>query len=86
MDFFTEEERYFLVMEFIPGYDLAEWMEMNDGPLPLQRVLRWTDDLLQALEYLHRRNPPILHRDIKPENIMLTKDDEVKIREQLQKI
>ncbi len=29
-------------------------------------------DLLEALDYLHTRNPPILHRDIKPENILFS--------------
>ena len=32
------------------------------------------NDIIQALIYLHSKNPPILHRDIKPENILICND------------
>jgi len=67
----------FLVMEFIPGYDLAELIESRESPFPQSQVLRWADELLKVLEYLHRQDPPILHRDIKPSNLKLTKQGEV---------
>ena len=77
MDYFSEEEGDFLVMEFIPGYDLAELLDLRGGPFPQSQVLRWANDLLRVLEYLHGQNPPILHRDIKPSNLKLTKQGEV---------
>jgi formylglycine-generating enzyme required for sulfatase activity len=39
--------------------------------------LRWADELLKVLEYLHKQDPPILHRDIKPSNLKLTKQGEI---------
>jgi serine/threonine protein kinase len=77
MDYFTEDEGDFLVMEFIPGYDLAELLESRESPFPQSQVLRWALELLRVLEYLHKQEPPILHRDIKPSNLKLTKSGEV---------
>lgn len=34
---------------------------------------------LDALEYLHRRNPPVVYRDLKPANVMITPDERVKL-------
>jgi serine/threonine protein kinase len=71
-DHFAEADGQFLVMQFIPGKDLAELLTEQGGPFPLAQVAEWADQLLDALEYLHGRTPPIIHRDIKPQNIKLT--------------
>jgi serine/threonine-protein kinase len=74
-DFFSEDDRDFLVMDFVPGHDLKELMDASrrEGlQLPEERVLEWARQMCDALEYLHRQNPPVLHRDIKPGNIKLT--------------
>ena len=76
-DYFTEGNGDFLVMEFIPGYDLEELIESRESPFPQAQVLRWADELLRVLEYLHKQDPPILHRDIKPSNLKLTKQGEL---------
>lgn len=77
MDYFTEGDGDYLVMEFIPGYDLAELLELRESPFPLAQVLRWADKLLDVLEYLHGQQPPVVHRDIKPSNLKLTKQGEI---------
>lgn len=77
MDYFGEGQGEFLVMQFIPGYDLAELLELRGGPFPQDQVLRWCDQLLSVLEYLHSHNPPILHRDIKPANLKVTRRGEI---------
>lgn len=71
-DHFTEGGDQFLVMEFIEGTDLSELLKRRKVPFPLADVLRWADQLLDALEYLHTQQPPVVHRDIKPPNIKLT--------------
>jgi serine/threonine protein kinase len=71
-DHFIEDGGHFLVMEFIEGSDLAELMKQRKVPFPLTDVLRWADELLDALDYLHTQDPPVVHRDIKPPNIKLT--------------
>lgn len=71
-DHFIEGNGQYLVMEFIQGADLAQLLQERSGALPLADVLRWADELLDALDYLHTQNPPVIHRDIKPQNIKLT--------------
>src|SRR6266545_2553101 len=71
-DVFVEDDSMFLVMEFVPGDDLATLLARNGGPFTTVQALRWADQLLDVLDYLHTRQPPSLHRDIKPQNLKLT--------------
>ena len=71
-DHFSEGEGQFLVMQFIPGYDLSQMMARKQGPFLPDQVLTWGDQLLDALDYLHTQDPQIIHRDIKPQNLKLT--------------
>ena len=71
-DHFSEGDGQFLVMQFIPGDDLSEMMTRKHGPFPVDQVLTWADQLLDALDYLHTQDPQIVHRDIKPQNLKLT--------------
>ncbi len=77
IDHFAENTGNFLVMQYIPGEDLAELLTKNNGPFLPSQVASWADQLLDALEYLHSRKPPIIHRDIKPQNIKLTPEGEI---------
>lgn len=72
IDHFVEPAGQFLVMEFIPGQDLAGTLHERAAPFPVAEVLRWAEQLLDALDYLHTQTPPIIHRDIKPQNLKLT--------------
>ncbi|HYN85031.1 MAG TPA: protein kinase [Pyrinomonadaceae bacterium] len=71
-DHFSEGDGQFLVMEFIEGSDLSELLQKRGAAFPISDVLRWGDELLDALDYLHTRQPPVVHRDIKPQNMKLT--------------
>jgi serine/threonine protein kinase len=71
-DHFTEDEGQFLVMEFIEGSDLSDLIKERNGAFPVADVLAWADALLDALDYLHTHEPPVVHRDIKPQNVKLT--------------
>jgi eukaryotic-like serine/threonine-protein kinase len=76
-DHFIDESGQFLVMEFIPGDDLATLLLKRGGPFSFGDVLRWGDQLLDALDYLHSRQPQVVHRDIKPQNMKLTDRGEI---------
>ena len=73
-DVFSDDQRDFLVMEYIPGDDL-ESLVQRQGPQPEWLVLRWADELLDVLDYLHTQEPPIIHRDVKPGNLKLRQND-----------
>lgn len=72
IDHFTESEGQFLVMEFIPGDDLADLLNQQGHAFSIREVLEWAYQLLDVLVYLHGKRPPIIHRDIKPQNLKLT--------------
>lgn len=78
-NFFSENQRYFLVMEYIDGKTLEDYLETQGIPFPERRVLRWAEQLCDVLAYLHSQNPPIIFRDMKPGNIMLTRQGHVKL-------
>ncbi len=72
IDHFSEDDGQFLVMEFIPGSDLGELLQRRQRPFSPTEVAAWADELLDALDYLHTHDPPVIHRDIKPSNLKLT--------------
>jgi serine/threonine protein kinase len=76
-DYFTEDGRAFLVMQFIAGDDLAQIIAQQPGPFPRAQVIAWADQLLDALIYLHTRERQIIHRDIKPNNLKLTASGQI---------
>jgi serine/threonine-protein kinase len=81
-DFFLFNGRDYLVMDYVPGQDLREIVEnaRHKGEfIPEEQILTWTKQLIDALEYLHQQDPPVLHRDIKPSNIKLTPNGTIKL-------
>lgn len=74
-DFFTQNNKTFLVMEYIEGMDLEEIWSRERGPLPPKDVVPWGLALCDVMYYLHGQTPPVVFRDAKPSNIMLTNKD-----------
>ena len=71
-DHFTEGDGQFLVMQYVGGEDLEAMRRRREGgSFPAPQVLAWADQLLDALDYLHTREPSVIHRDIKPQNMKL---------------
>lgn len=79
IEYFSEGDRQYLVMELIQGADLAQLLMERKAPFPIEEILFWTDQLLDALDYLHSYNPPIFHRDLKPQNLKLTSRRKIKL-------
>lgn len=81
-DFFTEGSSDYLVMDYVPGVDLKSMLDeaRRAGQfLDLAEVLRWAEQIAEALEYLHSQDPPVVHRDIKPSNLKLTPSGLIKL-------
>jgi len=75
-DFLEDPSGIYTVMEFIPGHSFAELLKEGQK-FEQTQIVRWAEQLSDALEYLHGQDPPILHGDIKPSNIMLTDKGDV---------
>ena len=61
IDYFAENEGLFLVMDYVAGADLAEHLHNAGRPFSTDDVLRWADQVLDALGYLHAFDPPVVH-------------------------
>ncbi len=75
IDHFVDPSGQFLVMEFIPGDDLGKLLELRSQPFPVEQVIHWTNQLLDALHYLHTQS--IIHRDIKPQNLKFVENNQI---------
>lgn len=69
--FDTVRGRYYLVMKYIDGGDLATRQRMSGGKVDELTVTKWGIDTADVLDYIHSQEPPIIYRDLKPANLML---------------
>ncbi len=77
-DYFSEDDRSYLVLEFIHGKDLEAIINDTNGFLTEDQVLAWAVELCDVLSFLHNHKPdPIIFRDIKPSNIMINSNGAV---------
>ncbi len=76
LDHGVADGRPYLVMEYVSGGNLRDWMPPGK-PSPVSEVRRVVTGVAQALFALEERQ--IVHRDLKPENVLLTSDGQIKI-------
>ncbi|HLM59434.1 MAG TPA: serine/threonine-protein kinase, partial [Pyrinomonadaceae bacterium] len=71
--FFDEKEaRFYLVMKYISGGDLAGRLRSApESRIDENSVTNWAVQIADVLDYLHNRQPPIVYRDLKPANVMV---------------
>ena len=70
-DYFIEGGRYYLVMRWIGGGDLAEQMRVRHGIVEEAAVTKWAIQICDVMHYIHSQKPPIIYRDLKPANLMI---------------
>lgn len=78
-DYFTEFGNWYLLMDYVPGQTLEDWLNQYPSGLPVNIALNYVQQICDVLGYLHQQNPPVVFRDLKPGNIMVTPQGEVKL-------
>jgi len=71
-DYFSSEDRSYLVLEYINGKDLEAVIRDTEGFLSSAQVVAWAIELCDVLSFLHNHKPDqIIFRDMKPSNVMI---------------
>lgn len=79
-DNFAERGEHYLVMDFVEGESLENYLERTGHkPVPFDQAMEWTVELCDVLGYLHKQKPPIIFRDLKPGNIMINPEGQMKL-------
>ena len=79
-DYFTQNDKSFLVMEYIDGKDLEAYLNETTGLINEETVVEWAIQLCDVLSYLHNHKPePVIFRDMKPSNVMLDHHNHVRL-------
>jgi len=77
-DYFSEDNRSYLVLEFVNGRDLEQVINDTPGFLSEEQVLAWAIQLCDVLSFLHAHKPdPIVFRDMKPSNVMVNQANHI---------
>jgi serine/threonine protein kinase len=76
-DFFVENGTAYIVMEYVDGQTLKNYIGQMGGKLPPEQVLEMLRPIFSSLAQVHENG--IIHRDISPDNIMMTRDGTVKL-------
>jgi serine/threonine-protein kinase len=79
VDFFSQANKQYLVMEYIDGRTLEQVIDDTSGFLDQDQVLDWAGQVCDVLTYLHSQQPPVIFRDLKPSNIMVDQQYRVKL-------
>ncbi len=75
-DFGFDQDRLFIVMEYVPGKDLKQVIKEN-GALPIYQATRLIVQACAGIGYAHRAG--LVHCDIKPHNMLITPDNRLKV-------
>lgn len=79
IDFFSENETPFLVMDLVRGETLYQRILEAPPIFDGTRLHRWTEQMLDVLEYLHQSSGRVIVRDFKPSNIIVSDSGDIKI-------
>jgi serine/threonine protein kinase len=77
LDYHEDESGAYLVMEYVDGMPLDDYIEHYSGAIPTEPLSNFLRQMLLGIEYAHSKG--IIHRDIKPANFMVGKDGTIKV-------
>lgn len=76
-DVSVTDKLQYIVMEYLDGITLKEYMKQRGGPLTWKETVHFAQQILEALDHAHRKG--VVHRDVKPQNVMLLPSGQVKM-------
>ena len=76
-DYLESEDGLFLIMEYVEGIDLDDYIRKVTGPIGEEETKVLMSQLLKAFSYAHEQG--VIHRDIKPSNILIAKNRTIKV-------
>lgn len=76
LDYFVEGGRNYMLMEYVPGQDLRQFIKQN-GAQRETIVVDWGVQIINIIKYLHELDPPVIHRDLTPDNLVLREDGNI---------
>lgn len=79
LDYFTENDRFYIVTEFVEGADLKSLLDKMGHPFRGRDLVSFFFSLADMVEYMHKREIPYYMRILKPTDVMVTQEGEVKI-------
>ena len=77
LDYFEENNTAYIVMEYVEGVTLNQYLAGHGGQMEAEAVLRRMLPVIDSLDQIHKSG--VIHRDISPDNIMVTPEGELKI-------
>lgn len=78
LDFLEDGEFKYLVMEYIEGRNLEDYIR-EKGAVGQEQAVEWALELAEVLTELHERKYPVIYRDMKPANIMIDEKNRVRL-------
>ena len=76
-DYVVDNSGYHLVMEYLKGNQLDDYIKNISGPINEIRAIDIFTQILDGISHIHKLN--IVHRDIKPSNIIIDQNDQIKL-------
>ena len=77
IDFQEHKDGLYLIMEYIDGKQLNDYIKQDTGPITEEKLIPLFSKVLSAIDYAHGKG--LVHRDIKPANILITTKGDVKL-------
>lgn len=76
-NYFEENQTAYIVMEYLEGISLKDYLNQCGGKLDLKTSVEITEEILKGLKVIHKSN--IIHRDVSADNVMLTLNNKIKL-------
>ena len=77
IDFQERKDGLYLIMEYVKGKQLNDYIRNVTGPMPEHKLIPLFKDILSAIQHAHGKG--LIHRDIKPSNVLITNDGNAKV-------